>query len=149
MTLQERLEADFRQTMKSGNKPRLAALRMAKAALKNAEIDKRSPLDDAEAVEVLTREAKRRRESIAEFRKANRPDAVAKEEADLSILLEYLPQQMSEDDIKALVQQVITEVGARSPKDKGKVMSTLMPQVKGKADGQAVNRIVTDLLDTL
>ena len=148
MTLQERLAADLKETMKSGDKARLGALRLAKAAVKNAEIAKRQPLDDAGVIEILSKEAKQRRESINEYRNANRLDAVAKEEAELAILMEYLPQQMSQEEIRTIVKQVIAETEAVGPKDKGKVMSKLMPQVKGKADGQLVNQIVTQLLES-
>ncbi len=147
MTLQEQLATDLKDAMKSGDKTRLGVLRMAKAAIKNTEIAKRNPLDDAGVLEVLSKEAKQRRESIAEFRNARREDSAVKEEAELSVLLEYLPQQMSSDEITTLVKQVINEVGAIGPKDKGKVMPKLMPQVKGKADGQMVNEIVTHLLE--
>jgi len=129
LTLQERLAADMKDSMKSGNKARLSALRMAKAALMNAGIakGKDAVLTDAEVIEVLSREAKKRRESIAEFEKANRPDAVAREEADLPVLIEYIPQQMSGDEIASVARQVIKEVNAQGPKDKGKVMGKLMP----------------------
>ncbi len=146
MTLQEQLATDLKDAMKSGDKTRLGVLRMAKAAIKNAEIAKRSPLDDAGVLEVLSKEAKQRRESIAEFRNAKREDSAATEETELEVLLDYLPQQMSSDEITVLVRQVIDEVGALGPKDKGKVMPKLMPQTKGKADGQMVNKIVTQLL---
>jgi len=146
VTLQERLAADLKETMKSGDKVRLGTLRLAKAAVQNAEIAKRQPLDDADVIEILSKEARQRRESIAEYRNANRPDAAAKEETELAIIMEYLPQQMSQEEIQAIVQQVITETESVGPKDKGKVMSRLMPQVKGKADGQLVNQIVTQLL---
>jgi len=148
LTLQERLAADLKETMKSGDKARLSALRLAKAAVKNAEIAKRQPLDDTGVLEILSKEAKLRRESIAEYRKANRLDAAAIEETELTILMEYLPQQMSQGEIQAIVQQVIAETEAVGPQDKGKVMSKLMPQVKGKADGQLVNQIVTHLLES-
>jgi len=148
LTLQERLAADLKETMKSGDKARLSALRLAKAAVKNAEIAKRQPLDDAGVIEIISKEAKQRRESIAEYRKANRLDAAAIEETELAILMEYLPQQMSQEEIQAIVQQVIAETEAVGPKDKGKVMSKLMPQVKGKADGQLVNQIVMQLLES-
>lgn len=148
MTLQERLAADLKETMKSGDKVRLGTLRLAKAAVKNAEIAKRQPLDDADVIEILSKEAKQRRESIAEYRNADRPDAAAKEETELAILMEYLPQQMSQEEIQAIVQQVIAETEAVGPRDKGKVMSKLMPQLKGKADGQLVNQIVMQLLES-
>ena len=146
MSLQEKLATETKEAMKSVNKPRLSALRMMKAAVKNAEIDKRSPLDDNEVVQILHREAKRRRESIAEFRKANRQDMLAQEEVDLAVILEYLPQQMSREEILTITQKVIKETGAPSPRDKGKVMSKLMPQLKGKAEGQLVNEVVNELL---
>lgn len=149
MTLQEQLTIDLKDAMKSGDKTRLWVMRMAKAAIKNAEIAKRGPLDDAGVMEVLSKEAKQRRESIAEFRNAKREDSATKEEAELSVLLGYLPQQMSSDEITALVRQVIDEVGALGPNDKGKVMPKLMPQTKGKADGQMVNQIVTQLLEDI
>lgn len=150
MTLHERLAADMKEAMKSGNKVRLSALRMAKAAIVNAEIakGKDAVLTDAEVLEVLSREVKRRRESIAEFKKANRPDAVAREEADLAVLMEYLPQPMSREEITALARKVIQEVGAQGPKDKGKVMGKLMAQLKGKAEGQVINEIVSKLLES-
>ena len=147
MTLPERLSADLNEAMKSGKKTRVAALRMIKAAIKNAEIAQGKPLDDAGLVEVLSREVKQRRESIAEFKKANRQDAVDNEEAQLAFVLEYLPQQMSGEEIEGLVREVIDKIGAQGPRDKGKVMSQLMPQVKGKADGQLVNEIVTQALE--
>jgi len=147
LTLPERLSADLNEAMKSGKKTRVAALRMIKAAIKNAEIAQGKPLDDAGLVEVLSREVKQRRESIAEFKKANRQDAVDNEEAQLAFVLEYLPQQMSGEEIEGLVREVIDKIGAQGPRDKGKVMSQLMPQVKGKADGQLVNEIVTQALE--
>jgi len=151
LALHERLAADMKEAMKSGNKVRLSALRMAKAAIVNAEIakGKDAVLTDAEIIEVLSREVKRRRESIAEFKKANRPDAVAREEADLAVLLEYLPQQMSREEIASLARKVIQEVGAQGPKDKGKVMGKLMPQLKGKAEGQLISEVVSQLLEAV
>lgn len=149
MTLQERLSADLAHAMKSGDKVRTSALRMMKAAVKNAEIAQGKPLDDEQVIAVISRETKQRRESIAEFKKASRQDAVDKEEAELLIVLEYLPQQMSRDEIESLVREVIGKVGAQNPKDKGKVMANLMPQVKGKADGQLVNEVVTQVLEQI
>ncbi len=147
MALQERLTADLKTAMKSGDKQRMSVLRMMKAAIKNAEIAQGKPMDDAGVFVVLSREARRHRESIVEFQKANRQESVEKEEAELAITLEYLPQQMSREEIEKLVSQIVAEVGAQSPKDKGKVMPKLMPLVKGKADGQLVNEVVTRMLE--
>lgn len=146
MTLKERLTADLRQAQKSGDKARMTVLRLVIAGVKNAEIDKRGPLDDAGVIEVLSREAKQHRESISEFAKGNRQDLVDRNEEELAILMEYLPEQMSRADIQSLARQVMEQVSARGPADKGKVMGQLMPQLKGKADGKEVNEVVTELL---
>jgi hypothetical protein len=146
MTLQERLTADLKQALKAGDTTRRSAIRLVIAGVKNAQIAKGAPLDDAGIVDVIAREVKQRRESIAEFSKGNRHDLVAKEEAELAILFEYLPKQMSREEIVEAARQVMEQVGARGPGDKGKVMSQLMPQLKGRADGREVNDVVSELL---
>lgn len=146
MTLQDRLMDDLKRAMRKGDKTRVSTIRMLRAAIKNAEIAQGKSLDDAAVLGVVAKEAKQRRESIAEFSKGNRPDLVSQEEAELSVLLGYLPRQMSRDEIVAAARQVIQEVGATGPADKGKVMSRLMPQLKGKAEGQVVNTVVSELL---
>ncbi|MFO8010995.1 MAG: GatB/YqeY domain-containing protein [Dehalococcoidia bacterium] len=149
MTLQDRLTEDLKAAMRSGDKSRIATLRMIKAAVKNAEIAKGKPLDDADVIEVLNKEAKKHRESISEFTRADRRGAVEKEEEGLAIVLEYLPEQMTREEVENAARAVIEEVGARGPKDKGKVMSALMPRVKGKAEGQMVNQVVSNLLESI
>jgi uncharacterized protein YqeY len=124
----------------------MTVLRLIKAGVKNAEIAQGTPIDDAGVIDVITREVKQHRESISEFTKGNRQDLIAKEEAELATLLEYLPKQMSREEVMAVVRQVIEQVGATGPGDKGKVMSQLMPQLKGRADGREANDIVTELL---
>ena len=146
MTLQEKLRADLRQAMKGRDSTRSLLIRLVLAGVKNAEIDKGAPLDDSGVIDVLSREVKRHRESISEFGKGNRPDLVAKEEAELAILLEYLPPQMGREEIAEAARRVIEQVGARGPADKGKVMSQLMPQLKGKAEGREVSDVVSGLL---
>ncbi len=146
MTLQDKVAGDLRQAQKSGDKTRVTVLRLVKAGVKNAEIAQGAPIDDAGAIDVITREVKQHRESITEFTKGNRQDLVAKEEAELATLLEYLPKQMSREEVEVVVRQVIEQVGATGPGDKGKVMSQLMPQLKGRADGREANDIVTELL---
>jgi len=144
--LQEKLMNDLKAAMKGGEKQRKLVISLIRAGIQNAEIAKQKTLDDAGVLDVIAKEARQRRESIAEFKKGNRPDLVAKEEAELAILLEYLPKQISRDEIIAAARQVIEEVGAQGPGDKGKVMQKLMPQLKGKAEGSAINEIVTGLL---
>jgi uncharacterized protein YqeY len=147
--LQDRIAADLRQAMKARDKTRLEALRMLRAAIKNTEIAQQKTLEDSDILAVLAKEVRQHRESISEFGKGNRQDLVAKEEAELNILLEYLPRQMSRDEIIAAARQAIEEVGARGPGDKGKVMQKLMPQLKGKAEGRDINEAVTELLGGL
>ena len=146
MTIRETLEADILAAMRSRNQQRLDTLRFLKSAINRVEIDRRVTLDDAGVTEVVVRQVKDRRDSIRMFEEGNRTDLVAKETADLVILEEYLPPQMSEEEITALVRDVIQQVGAETIRDKGKVMGRLMPQVQGKADGQQVNAIVTNIL---
>lgn len=146
MKLQERLTADLRQALKAGDKTRRSVIRMIIAGIKNAEIAKNAPLDDAGVTDVLAKQVKQHRESIAEFAKGNRQDLVAMEEAELAIILEYLPKQMSREEIVTVARQVMEQVGARGPGDRGKVMSQLMPQVKGRADGREVSEVVSELL---
>lgn len=144
--MQEKLIADLRHAMKSGDKKRVEVLRMVRANIKNAEIAQQKSLDDPDVLGVITKEVKQHRESITEFKKGNRQDLVDKEEAELDILLEYLPEQVSRDEIVAAARQVIEEVGARGAGDKGKVMQKLIPQLKGKAEGREINEVVTELL---
>jgi hypothetical protein len=125
---------------------RQSVIRMAMARIKSVEIEKGSDLDDSDVAGVLAKEVKQHRESIAEFGKANRQDLIANEKAELVILLEYLPKQMSREEIVAVVRQAIEDVGAQGLMDKGKVMSKVMPQLKGKADGRTVNEAVTEVL---
>lgn len=148
--LQEKLMDDLKAAMKGRDRSRQLVIQLVRAGIKNAEIAQQKTLDDAGVLGVIAKEAKQRRESIAAFKKGNRPDLVAKEEAELAILLEYLPQQISREEIIAVACQVIKEVGAQGPGDKGKVMQKLMPQLKGKAEGSAINEIVIGLLsDTI
>ncbi|MHB1000969.1 MAG: GatB/YqeY domain-containing protein [Armatimonadota bacterium] len=148
MSLKERLDSDMKTSMKSRDALKLSVIRMVRSEVRNAEIAKGAPLTDDEVIQVLTRESKRRRESIEQFSKANRNDLVEKESAELHILSQYLPEQLSEDEISDIVRNAITSLGASSKADKGKVMSAVMPQVRGRADGKMVTRIVDDLLES-
>jgi uncharacterized protein YqeY len=132
--------------MRARDEDRKRALRMLLSAIKNAEIDRRGELDDQEIQAVVAKEIKLRREAIVEFKKGERQDLVDEEEAELKVLLAYMPEQLTEDEIAALARQVIAEVGATGPRDMGKVMKHLMPSMKGKADGQVVSGIVKKLL---
>ena len=147
MTMRDRIENDIRQAMRSRDQVRLDALRYLKSALQMVEKTKGESLDDAGVVEVVTKQVNDRRESIRMFEQGNRADLVAKESAELAVLEVYLPPQMSDEELAALVRQVVEEVGAATIRDKGKVMGRLMPQVRGKADGTKVNALVTEILE--
>ena len=146
MSLKEVLYEDLKRAMKQGNKKLVSVIRLVRAAIVNAEKEKLHILDDDEVVQVLAKEVKQRRDAIEEYKRVERQDAVAELENEIDILLEYMPQQLSEDEITELVSQTIYEVGASSVKDMGRVMKALMPRVKGRADGQLVNKIVRQQL---
>lgn len=146
MTLEEKIRDDLKQAIRGKDKLRCLVLRSVLAEAKNAEIAQQKPLDDAAMVDVAAKGAKQRRESIEAFNRGERQELAAKEEAELAVLLEYLPKQMSREEIVSAARQVIEEVGVKDIKDKGKVMSKLMPQLKGKAEGRQVNEVVMELL---
>lgn len=146
MTLAERIRTDLEQALRQKDKVRCSVLRLVLAGIRNAEIAQQKTLDDSGILGVIEKEAKQRRESIEAFEQGNRQDLVAQEKAELAILLEYLPEQMSREEIVTAAHKVINEVGATGPKDKGKVMSQLMPQMKGRAQGQEVSDVVSELL---
>ena len=144
--LTEKLMGDLKEAMKARDKTRLSVIRQVRAQVKNSEIAKQQALDDSDILGVISKEAKQRRESIGEFKKADRQDLVAQEEAELAILLEYLPQQMSREEIVTAARRMIDEIGAVGPGDKGKVMPRIVAELKGKAEGREINEVVTELL---
>ena len=146
--LKQKLADDLKQAMKSGDKLRRSVIRLAMAAVKNAEIARQGDLEDTDILGIIAKEARRRQESIEAFKQGNRPDLVAQEEAELAVLNEYLPQQISREEIVAEAHRVIEEVGAQGASDKGKVMPKLIAQLKGKADGREINAVVTELLSS-
>ena len=146
MALKEKLSFDLRDALRKGDKTRCLVIRMLLADINNTEIEKQHPLDDGEIYAVMAKEVKQHKESIEAFTKGKRPDLVAIEEAELAILTEYMPEALSREEIVTLASKVIKETGACGIKDKGKVMSKVIAQTKGRADGAEVNAIVTELL---
>ena len=146
MTLQERLTADLYSAMRQGDTHRKEAIRMVKAAVQNAEIEWKRPASDAEVEGLIAREIKRRVEAIELFRKGHRDDLVASEEIEVAILREYLPQQLSREQVTEVVQRIVSETGASGPAQMGPVMRQVMAELKGKADGRLVNEIVREVL---
>ena len=149
MTIQERLMDDLRTAMKGHDEVAKTAIRMVRAAIQNKEKEKGEEVDEKATVEILARMARQYRESIDTFGQANRRDLVEKEEAELAVLMRYMPEQLGADAIRELAKQAVAEVGASGPGDRGKVMGKLMPQLRGKADGSVVNAVVGELLDSL
>ena len=146
MPLKTRLNDELKDAMRSGDTTRRTTIRYLLSVIQNEEIAKRTELDDEGILAVLSRQAQQRRDSIEAFEKADRQDLVDKEKAELDFILPYLPQQLSADEIKELVGQAISDVGASGPGDMGKVMSQVMPRVKGRAEGKQVSSIVNDML---
>ena len=147
-SLKEKLNNDLRQAQKSKDEVKRSVLRLVLAAAKNAEIARQAALEDGDILGIIAKEAKQREESIAAFKQGNRQDLVAKEEAELALLQEYLPQQLTREEIVAEARKIIEEVGAQELRDKGKVMPKLIAELKGKADGREINDVVTELLSS-
>ena len=146
MALKDKIQEALKVALKRQQKVEVSTLRLLLSEIKYAEIAQQKPADDNKVLDVISKEIKRRRESIEAFKKGNRSDLVAQEEAELAVLMSYLPEQMSRAEIMAAAQRVVETVGAKGPGDKGKVMAQLMPQLKGKADGKEVSDIVSELL---
>lgn len=148
MSLEQRLADEMKSALRSGDKLRLSVIRMARAAMKNKEIEDRKKLDDDVIIRVISGLVKKGEESLVHFQQANRPDLVDKQEKELEILRSFLPQQLSRDAILTLVDEAIQEANAVDLKDLGKVMKSLMPKIAGRADGKVVNQMVREKLSS-
>ena len=142
MSLLERLNNDMKQAMKNKEKDKLSVIRMVKASLQNEAINTGQELSEDEELTVLSREVKQRKDSLHEFEKAGRDDLVEKLRTELSYIVEYMPKQLTEEELSDIVKAAILETGASTKAEMGKVMAVLMPKVKGKADGSLVNKLV-------
>ena len=143
-SIKEQLSNQIKTAMKSGDKDTLAFARNLHALIRKKEIDDRIELDDAGVIKIITSSVKQRQDSIEQFKQGAREDLVAKEEAELKFLQAFLPAQMSEAELKELVNWAVTEAKAQGPKDLGQVMKLLLPKVQGRADGKWVNQLVRD-----
>ena len=148
MSIKDQLTADMKQAMKDreAGKLRLSVIRMVRANIKNVEINDKKELTDDEVLAVLMKEVKMRQDSVEEFQKAGRDELVAQAKEEIAILKKYLPEALSDDELKAIVAEVIAAVGATSPKDMGKVMPAVMSKTKGRADGKPIKVMVRELL---
>jgi uncharacterized protein YqeY len=146
MALRERLDEDLKSAMRAKDSLRMNTVRGLKSAVKYREIELMKPLDEAGILGVVATEIKRRRDSVEQYRAGNRPDLAEKEEAEIKILQELLPQQLTSAEVEAKVVEVIARVGAKGPKDMGAVMKALLPEVQGRADGKVVSELVKQRL---
>lgn len=147
MSLEKKIEADIKVSMKEKNVLKLSTLRMLKAEFENVKLDQnKKELNDGEVTKVIQRQVKTHRDSIDQFEKGKRDDLVEKEKKELDILLSYLPRQMSEEDLKKIVAETIKELGATTKKDMGRVIKTVIEKTKGKTEGKAVSQIVSSIL---
>lgn len=146
MDLKTELQEALKEAMRAGDKRRKKTLRMALAEIKNKEIEKGGALDDSEILGILQKEVKSRRETIEGAEQAERPDLIQEAEAEIEILKEFLPQPLTQEELRSLVKEIISEVGAESMADMGQVMGALMPKIRGRADGKEANEIVREEL---
>jgi len=142
----EKFQEDLKEALRKGDTTRRDTIRLILSALNYSQIAKGAPLEEGEVLAVLQKEATKRRESIEAFSKGNRPDLVAQEKAELQVILGYLPPPLTREEIAQAARQAIADSGAQGPRDTGKVMGRLMPQLKGRAEGQEVNAVVQELL---
>ena len=149
MSIKDQLMEDLKTAMRSRDAARTGVLRYLRSEIHNQEIEDGKDLDDSGVMAVLERQAKQRRDSIDAFRQGNRPDLVEKEESQLAVIMGYLPEQLSDDEIAEIAREVIADVGAADPSDMGRVMGAMMPRVRGKAEGRKVSQVVSALLRAL
>lgn len=146
MSLKERLNEDMKTAMKAKDDLRLSVIRMVRSSIKNKEIDQKGEMDDRGVTEILSTLVKQRRESLKMFTDGGRDDLAQKEEKELGILLEFLPQQLTQVELEEMIARIVQETGAQGPKDMGKVMKVLQPAIAGRADGKMVSELVRQKL---
>lgn len=147
MSLKDKLMEDLKSSMKNKDKIRKNVITMLRSAIKQREVDERIELDDDGIIDIVSKQVKQKRDAIDDFKKGNREDLVELTEEEVKILLEYLPEQLSEDEVRVMVKEIIDETDAKSMKDMGKIMAKIMPKIKGRADGSIVNKIAKDYLN--
>jgi uncharacterized protein YqeY len=147
MSLKEKLMEDLKASMKSKDTIRKNTITMVRSAIKQVEVDKRTELTDDEILDIISKQVKEKRSAIEEFKKGSRDDLVNQTENEIEILLEYLPEQLSEEEVEEIVKETIKEINATSMKDIGRIMKAVMPKVKGRTDGNIVNKVVKKILN--
>ena len=147
MNLRKLIPEDMKKALREKNKTELNVLRMLQSSIRNREIDAKGELEDNGVIEVINSEIKKRRDTIEEYKKVNREDAAEEEQKEIDILMRYMPEQLGEDEIREVIRSSIKKVNAAGPQDLGSVMKDVMPELKGKADGKLINRIVREELE--
>lgn len=142
MSLKAKLQEDLKLAMKNKDTVKKSVVTLIRAAIKQQEVDTREELDDDAIIDVITKQLKQRRDAMTEFAKASRDDLVKESEAEIEVLIKYLPQQLSKEELNEIVKETISEVGATSMKDMGKIMAAIKPKTKGRADGKMINELV-------
>lgn len=146
MSIKDRLIADLKVAMKEKDSIRKSTITLLRAAVKQQEVDKRIELNDEDILDIIAKQVKQKRGAIEEFQKGDRADLIEEAQNEIAVLMNYLPEQMSEEELKKVVESIIAKVGASTPKDMGKVMGALMPEIKGKADSKLASKYVKELL---
>lgn len=142
MSLKQKLQEDLKSSMKNKDTVRKSVVTLIRASIKQYEVDNRTELNEDGIIDVIAKQLKQCRDALVEFEKAGREDLIKETEAEIEVLKEYLPQQLSEEELEEIVKCTISEVGATSMKDMGKIMSVIQPKVKGRADGKLINKLV-------
>lgn len=142
MSLKEKLQEDLKSSMRNKDVVRKSVVTLIRASIKQYEVDNRVELGDDEIIDIISKQLKQRNDALEEFAKANREDLVKETESEIEVLKEYLPQQLSEEELNEIVKATISEVGATSMKDMGKIMAAIKPKTKGRADGKLINKLV-------
>jgi uncharacterized protein YqeY len=148
-SLKRKIDQDIKEALKSRDSLRLNVLRMLKSEIRYKEIDTRSELSDDDVISVLSSSVKRRKDSIGQFEKGGRDDLASKEKTELEVVLKYMPEQLTEEELSQIISQAIEEMNATGPSDLGKVMKQIMPNVRGKAEGKKVNQLVSSQLQAI
>lgn len=146
MTLKQKLQEDLKTSMKNKDTLRKSVITLIRSSIKQVEVDKRIELNDDDIIDIISKQLKQRNDSLEQFLDAGREDLVEETRSEIEVLKEYLPQQLSEEELNEIVKQTISEVGATSMKDMGKIMSVIKPKTKGRADGKLINKLVNENL---
>ena len=146
MSLKQKLQEDLKSSMKNKDTVRKSVVTLIRASIKQSEVDNRVELEDEDIIDIISKQLKQRKDVLVQFKNAKREDLVSEAEAEIEVLKEYLPQQLSEEELNEIVKSTISELGATSMKDMGKIMSAIKPKVKGRADGKLINELVKNNL---